>query len=247
MNSCQTCFSFVCFCVCVFVLYVCWLCERLLGYYILYELCLVLSIFACSLFQTSVSVFRLEVLRCLRPSSSDFPNRSRSRPQIKALCVFLCAQATLSLSEITTCWNMCAVIFFYFFLFGPFGGNFSWRISDTDNWTAILTQLIFTRWWNWNLSSGLLFCCFWNRPVFLSSFVFIFYFFFHFILIFYAQLGFLPRPSLFPLRHSENTRRPLLASCRLETAFPDFPSQTHFLTLLCHVLLVNWKKWVPTG
>lgn len=69
---------------------------------------------------------------------------------------------------------------------------------------------------------------------------FIFYFFFfHFILIFYAQLGFLPRPSLFPLRHSENTRRPLLASCRLETAFPDFPSQTHFLTLLCHVLLVN--------
>lgn len=139
MNSCQTCFSFVCVFVCVFVLYVRWVCECLLGYYILYELCLVLSIFSCSHFQTCVSVFRLEVLRCLRPSSSDFPNRSRSRPQIKPLCVFLCAQATLSLSEITTCWNMCAVIFYFFF--GPSGGNFSWRISDTDNCTAVLTLL----------------------------------------------------------------------------------------------------------
>lgn len=68
----------------------------------------------CSHFQTSVSVFRLEVLRCLRPSSLRiFSQTTADLSPDKALFVFSCAQATLSLSKITTCREMYVYLFFF--------------------------------------------------------------------------------------------------------------------------------------
>lgn len=99
------------------------------GYYILYELCQALRICPRSHFQTSASVFRLEVLRCSRQVHPILQTHTAdpSSDKIKkaSLCVFVRPQATVSLSEIATCWNKRVCFSFS----GPSGVNLSWRTS----------------------------------------------------------------------------------------------------------------------
>jgi len=57
----------VCVCVCVLECVMLFCACLLLGYCILYEPWCAPCVCPCSLFQTSVSVFRFEVLRCSRP------------------------------------------------------------------------------------------------------------------------------------------------------------------------------------
>ena len=230
------------------------------GYYILYELCRALRICPCSHFQTSASVFRLEVLRCSRPvppilqthtadPSSDKIVKKKKKKAF--LCVFVHPQATVSLSEIATCWNKRVCFSFS----GPSGVNLSWRTSAAAILARIpsrisgsapaahfqMTQFIANgakmtvkrscdlsdRWYCF--LSLYLFCFFLFR-IFPSLKLFIFPFHSHF----YEKLGSLPRPFLFPLLHRWNIRRPPLAFCRLEITFPYFPP-------LRHIWLVNWE------
>lgn len=68
------------------------------------------------------------------------------------------------------------------------------------------------------------------------------YFFISFQFLWAAWLSAMSMPFFLSL-YSWNTRRPPLAFCRLEIAFPDLSLlRAHFLNLRCHVLLVNWEQ-----
>ncbi len=122
---------FLCVCYSVYMLTEC-VCACLLpGYYILYELC---RICPCSHFQTSVSVFRLEVLRCSRPVPPILQTTVDPSSDKASLCVCMCVCRPPCLCQRSPRVEICVCVFSFS---GPSGVNLSWRTSKA----AILDRI----------------------------------------------------------------------------------------------------------